>query len=86
MSAGENKFVYSFAKNEGDEIQMALRKYKGRYFVDLRLWFRPEEESGLRPTKKGVFFPVEHALDFKKGTEHMLAALEALAGEIEAVG
>lgn len=64
--------IYSFTKNPGEEVQMALKRYKGRYYVDLRLWFQKEGEETYKPTKKGLFIGAEHLPKIKEGV-HQLA-------------
>ena len=63
--------IHTFPRNEGEEIQLALRKYKGRYYIDLRLWFQNEKGTAFRPTRKGVFFSIDHLSDFQKAVDSL---------------
>ena len=67
----DNYLVYSFPRCEGEDIQVAVRKYKGKYYVDVRLWYLSKNEQTLLPTKKGVSFPIEKALELQKAAERL---------------
>lgn len=67
----DQDFVYSFPKSENEEIKFSIREYKGRFFIDLRLWFQGEEGGEWKPTKKGVFLAVEHFGELKKGVARL---------------
>lgn len=76
----ENIPIHSFPNTNGEEIQIAIRKYQGRYYVDLRHWFQSREgESGsLRPTKRGVFLPVERFPELKQGVDLLAEACDKI--------
>ena len=79
MPTEENKLIYSFPKSTGEEIQIALRKWQGKYYIDLRLWFESHQgEGGLKPTKKGVIFPMERLPEFKEGVDKLLLAWDKI--------
>ena len=73
MSNEENKLVYSFPKGTGEEIQIAVRKWEGKYYIDLRQWFESKQEEGrLKPTRKGIIFPMERLPEFKEGVDRLV--------------
>lgn len=74
----ESKIIYSFPRGENEKIQLALRPYKGRYYIDLRLWFQNAPESPLTPTKKGVSFSSDSIADLKEGVRQLDLACAAL--------
>ena len=78
MENVERHLVHSFAKAEGEEIQVAVRRYKGRYFIDLRQWFEDQSKNTFFPTKKGVCFPLEHATELSKSAERVLKLSQKL--------
>ena len=45
-------------KSEKTKIIIQGKKYQGKNFVDIRLWYQAEDES-YRPTTKGVSFTPE---------------------------
>ena len=75
----QSKMVYSFPKCTGEEIQIAVRKYQGKYYIDLRQWFESRQQGGeLKPTKKGVIFPMERLPEFKEGVDKLLLAWDKI--------
>ncbi len=73
----EQDFVYSFPRNENEQIRFCFREYKGRHYLDIRLWFR-NQNGGWSPTKKGVVFPADRFSDFKKAVEECEGNLPVL--------
>ena len=71
----ESQIVYTFPRNEGEEVHFTLHKYRGRYYVDLRLWFQQEGETELKPTKKGISLAADRLPELKEGLNHLSAAL-----------
>ncbi len=65
---------HCFPRSATEEIQMALRQYRGKYYVDLRLWFQPKDNSSMRPTKKGISIAAEQLSDLKEGIHSLGAA------------
>lgn len=62
---------HRFSRSESEEIQMALRQYRGKYYVDLRLWFLPKDNPEMRPTKKGISIPASQLTDLKEGIQSL---------------
>ncbi len=63
----ENLLVHSFQKNESEEIRFSLREYKNRHYLDLRLFFQPEDKREMVPSKKGITVAVEFLPELKRG-------------------
>ena len=76
----QTTLIHSFPKGNGEEIQIAMRKYQGKYYIDLRLWFesRQGEEALLKPTKRGVIFPMERLPEFKEGVDKLVQAWDKI--------
>ena len=70
--------VHSFPRGENEEVQLALTRYKGRFYIDLRLWFHNEGEEGFKPTKKGIAFSVDHLEDLENGVRQLSEACSKL--------
>jgi len=60
----------SIKKNMTEEIRIAIRNYKGREFVDIRLFFQ-NDQGEMIPTKKGVSFSPELIPEFKAIAEKL---------------
>lgn len=71
----ESRIVYTLPRNEGEEIHFTLRKYKNRYYIDLRLWFQQEGETEFAPTKKGISLPADRLPELKEGLNQLSLAL-----------
>lgn len=71
--------VHSFQKNPEEEVRLALREYKDRQYLDLRLWFQPSHGGDYLPTKKGLTLSVEFLPELKKGLERAGKAVTELA-------
>ena len=86
MENQESYPIHAFVKNHDEEIRLNVRKYKDRYFIDLRIWFRSKDGEVYKPTKNGVFFPFEQFPELKKGVERMAKAVEKfrVPDEVEA--
>ncbi len=69
MEDQTNHFIYSFPKGNDEKVQFAVRVYKGKRYIDLRVWFEDKRSKSLKPTKKGIFFNAEHINELKRGVE-----------------
>ncbi|MBI4431383.1 MAG: transcriptional coactivator p15/PC4 family protein [Candidatus Omnitrophica bacterium] len=63
----ETILVHSFQKNEDEEIRLTLREYKNRHYFDLRLYFQPENQREMAPSKKGLTLALEFLPELKRG-------------------
>lgn len=63
----ENLLVHSFQKNESEEIRISLREYKSRHYLDLRLFFQPQNQREMVPSKKGITVSIEFLPELKRG-------------------
>ena len=75
MDSQDNHLVYSFPKGKGEEIQVAIRTFKGKHYIDLRQWFQGKNEATFLPTKKGVSFPLELITELRKAVERLSKAV-----------
>ena len=77
----DTHLAHSFVRGKGEEIQIVLKKYKERYYIDLRLWFQDEGEKVFKPTQKGLCNPAEHLSDLQKGVEELYKLRDKLGEE-----
>lgn len=52
-------------KNDDTEIQIAVKSYKGKAYVDIRQFFKSEDMTKMLPTKKGITIPLDKWEDFR---------------------
>ena len=62
VAPNEDEVLFETNRSESEVIRIAKRGYKGRTFMDLRLFFK-DKNGEYRPTKKGItvseeIFPV----------------------------
>jgi hypothetical protein len=58
MSPSEAKILLTVPRSAREDIVVAIREYKGRRFVDFRVWYEPREGGAKRPGKEGVTMPL----------------------------
>ena len=75
----EQQFLYSFPKNEEEEIRFSIREYKDRRYLDLRLWYQAKGGEYL-PTKKGLTLSLEFLPEVVRGLAK-IAETEGVAVE-----
>lgn len=73
----ELHLIQSFDRNENECVQLFLKKYNHKYYVDLRIWFK-QSEGDLKPTKKGITFTGEQFDDLKKGMDEISRLREGM--------
>lgn len=62
-----DQFVYQFLRNETESVCISIREYKQRRYIDLRVFYQPEDGTDLRPTKKGITIGLQLLPELKKG-------------------
>lgn len=62
----EQKVLASFPRNAQETLQVSLATFKGRTYVDIRLYYT-DADGQLKPTKKGVTVPPELWDQFRQG-------------------
>lgn len=71
----DSELIFSFQKNNTEEIRATMRKYKGKHYFDIRLYYLGDEEEWL-PTKKGVSLSTEFFPEFKQAIESIEKAID----------
>ena len=78
MSDTDSKdiLVHAFPKGEDEEIRLGIQKYKGRYYIDFRVWFQDGTTPDFKPTRKGVSISADRFPELRKGMEKLFEGLE----------
>ena len=71
--------LYSFKRNENEEVRFSIREYKARLYVDVRIFFAACDSCEYRPTRKGLTLPVAFLGELKRGIEKAESELVANA-------
>ena len=78
MQNDQSHLVYSFPKSENEQIHLVLRRYKDRYYVDMRTWYTVEGSTAPKPTQKGICFPADLIGKLKEGIGELIGGCEKL--------
>ena len=69
-----SELIARFEKNSFEEVRISLTEFKGKELIDIRVYYQPEGEEEMRPTKKGITISPEKFPELQKG----LIALEKI--------
>ncbi len=58
--------MIAIQKSSTEQVQVDIREYKGKKYLDIRLWFNSSIDPEYRPTKKGISLPVALLPDLQK--------------------
>lgn len=74
--AKEPQLVHSFPKNPLEEVRASLTEFKGKQYVDLRIYYRGDDGE-FHPSKKGLTL----SLDLFPELEEAVQKLKEVVGE-----
>lgn len=72
----DRKILHEFKRNAEETLRVSLSTFKGRTYIDIRLFFTDANEE-LQPTKKGVTITPELWDEFRKGVAQAEEELQA---------
>ncbi len=72
----EPQVVHSFPKNPLEEVRASVSVYKGKQYVDLRIYYKGDDGE-FHPSKKGLTL----SLDLFSELEEAVEKLSAVIGE-----
>lgn len=58
--ADESKLIATIDRSDRERVQIAVNEYKGRKYLDLRIFYTTDAGETWRPTQKGVTVSPEH--------------------------
>jgi len=62
-----SEVIARFEKNSFEEVRISLTEFKGKGLIDVRVYYQPDGEEEMRPTKKGITISPEKYPELKKG-------------------
>ncbi len=71
-----SEVIASFEKNSFEEVRISLTEFKGKKLIDIRVYYQPEGEEEMRPTKKGITISPEKFPELQKGLATLEKALK----------
>ncbi len=73
--AKESQIVHSFPKNPLEEVRSSLTFFKGKQYVDIRIYYKGDDGE-FHPSKKGLTISVELFSELEVGLQKLKEALE----------
>lgn len=67
--AEELKMLGTIERSETEQLQIALKEFKGRKYLDMRIFYTTDGGDSWLPTKKGVTCSPEHLEILKQAIE-----------------
>jgi len=74
----ESKLLASISRSATEEIHVQINEYKGKKYLDMRVYYTTDDGLNWSPTKKGVTFPPEKLEEVKKAIEEAQKEFEEL--------
>jgi hypothetical protein len=71
----DRTILHHFKRNADETLQVSLSVFKGKTYVDVRLFYE-DTEGELRPTKKGITVTPELWDEFRAGIAQAEAVLQ----------
>ena len=75
------KILATIDRNETEQLQISVSEYKGRSYLNMRIFYTTDDGATWLPTKKGVTFTPDQIDILTEAIES--AKQEFMAGEME---
>ena len=69
----EPKILTTIPRSATEEIQIAINEYRGKKYLDLRVYYTTDDGLNWNPTKKGVTFSPDRLSDLKTAIEQAIS-------------
>lgn len=67
--ADEGKMLATISRSDTEQLQIAVKEFKGRTYLDLRIFYTTDGGDSWLPTKKGVTCSPENLDILKQAIE-----------------
>jgi len=71
----QDKVVSSFKRNPTEEVRATLKEFRGRRYLDLRIYYQ-DDQGEWKPTRKGVSLSTDFMGELKEAVTAMETALK----------
>ncbi len=68
--AKEARVVYSFPKNPLEEVRASITVFKGKEYVDLRVYYKGDDDD-YHPSKKGLTLSLDLFSELEEGVKKL---------------
>ena len=65
----ESKMLAAIPRSATEEIHIQINEYKGKKYLDLRVYYTTDDGLNWNPTKKGVTFAPDKLGELKQAIE-----------------
>ena len=65
----EAKIITAIPRTATEQIQIQISEYKGKKYLDLRVYYTTDDGINWNPTKKGVTFSPDKLEELKQAIE-----------------
>ncbi len=79
--ANEPKILATIPRSATEQLQIAINSYKGKSYLDLRIFYTTDDGINWNPTKKGVTVAPESLELLKESIEEAMQELMTPAEE-----
>ena len=76
--ADESKLIATIDRNDRERLQIAVNEYKGKSYLDLRIFYTTDGGDSWRPTQKGVTVAPEGLETLKEAVEEAMKEFLAI--------
>jgi hypothetical protein len=66
----EDKIVASFKRNPTEEVRAGIKEFKGRRYIDLRIYYL-DDQGEWKPTRKGISLATDFMSELKQAVESL---------------
>lgn len=73
--AQEPKIIATIAKGATEQLQISVNEFKGKNYLDMRIFYTTDEGANWLPTKKGVTCAPENLETLKEAIEEAMKEL-----------
>lgn len=76
----EDKVVASFKRNPTEEVRAGIKEFKGRRYIDLRIYYM-DDQGEWKPTRKGISLATDFMPELKNAVESIEGELKKMEKE-----
>lgn len=69
---GDAKIIATIPKSMTEQLQIAINEYKGKSYLDMRIYYTTDDGANWLPTKKGVTCSPENLETLKDAIEEAM--------------
>ena len=75
------KVLTTIPRSATEEIQISINEYRGKKYLDLRVYYTTDDGLNWNPTKKGVTFSPDKLSDLKAAVEQAIGEFSEITEE-----